>query len=239
MDLVADMLLEHLPLVAGDEIQATRLRPPMTRRWSRLPMLGSSTRAWLADRLTSRVWDYPRWLRTRAAQFDLFHIIDHSYAHLAQSLPRDRTIVSCYDLDAIYAALPGRAGHLGPRRLLASGVVRGLARARHVACVTDATRNELTATGRVDRSRTSVVHVGVHPSCTPSGMGKTPDGAIELLHVGSTIPRKRIDVLLHVFSRLRRTFPMLMLRRVGGSLTAEQRTLAQELGVSDAITEMN
>ena len=58
MDLVADMLLDALPSVSAGTIEATRLRPPMVRRWTRLPVVGSGSRARLGDRLTDdRQWD--------------------------------------------------------------------------------------------------------------------------------------------------------------------------------------
>ncbi|MCM3880903.1 MAG: glycosyltransferase family 4 protein [Vicinamibacterales bacterium] len=237
MDLIADMLLEHLPAVAAGEIEATRLCPPMTHRWSRLPLVGSGARARLGDRLTGRLWDYPRWLAPLSRDFDLFHIIDHSYAHLVRVLPAQRTMVNCHDLDAVQAALPAGAAPFAPSRFLASGILDGLARAAHVACVSHATSDELLATGRVTPDRVSVVHAGVHPSCVPASAGDPTPGERFLLHVGSTIPRKRIDLLLRIFQGVRRKFPELKLRRVGGVLTPEQRALATELGVAEAILE--
>jgi glycosyltransferase involved in cell wall biosynthesis len=59
-----------------------------------------------------------------------------------------------------------------------------------------------------------------------------------LLHVGSTIPRKRIDVLLEAFAGARKTIPGLRLVRVGGPLTPEQACLATRLGVADHIVQM-
>ena len=243
MDLVADMLLEQLPAVAGSTIAATRLRPPMVRRWSRLPLVGMAASARLGDRLTGRLWDYPRWLAPRTRDFDLFHIVDHSYAHLLRVLPPDRTIVTCHDLDAMQAALPGSRKRLDLSRLLASGILDGLGRAAHVACVSHATKAELIATGRVRPQRVSVVYEGVHPTCAPGdGTARAAvdqQGAPRILHVGSTIPRKRIDVLLKIVRGLRLKFPGLQLLRVGGPLTAGQRRLAADLGVADAIVEMD
>ena len=57
MDLVADMLLAHLPGVTGGSIAATRLCPPMVRRWTRLPLIGRTSSAALADRLIGRLWE--------------------------------------------------------------------------------------------------------------------------------------------------------------------------------------
>ena len=246
MDLVADMLLDALPSVSAGRIAATRLRPPMIRRWTRLPVVGGGNRARLGDRLTGRLWDYPRWLRPRRGDFDVFHIVDHSYAHLIRALPAERTIVTCNDTDAFEAAREGAASRLDPSRLLAVHVLDGISRASHVACISEATRQDLISTGRVDPSRTSVVYLGAHPTCTPA-----PDAiadaeierqlgprGFEVLHVSSTIPRKRIDVLLEVFSRFRRIQPDITLVRVGGPLTREQQRLAERLNVIDSLVQL-
>jgi glycosyltransferase involved in cell wall biosynthesis len=88
------------------------------------------------------------------------------------------------------------------------------------------------------------VHNGPHPSCTPARepaadaeAGRLLGSAdlVPLLHVGSTIPRKRIDVLLRVFAAVRAARPEVRLVRVGGPLTAGQRALARDLGVADAV----
>jgi glycosyltransferase involved in cell wall biosynthesis len=238
MDLIADMLLEHLPAVAAGEVDALRLCPPLTPRWSRLPLVGSGARARLGDRLTGRLWDYPRWLAPLAGDFDLFHIVDHSYAHLVRVLPANRTIVTCHDLDAVQAALPGSGAPFAPSRFLASGVLDGLARAAHVACVSHATRDQLLATGRVAADRVSVVHEGVHPSCTPAGAaGDAAPPGRPVLHVGSNVDRKRIDLLLRILQGVRSRFPDLRLCRVGGPLTPEQRRLATGLDVAGAVIE--
>jgi len=52
-----------------------------------------------ADRLLNRFWDYPRWLRPRVRDFDLFHLVDQSYSQLVHELPAHRTVVTCHDLD--------------------------------------------------------------------------------------------------------------------------------------------
>jgi glycosyltransferase involved in cell wall biosynthesis len=246
MDLVADMLLDQLPAVAPHEVIATRLRPPMVRRWTRLPIVGGGSRAQLGDRLTGRLWDYPRWLRPQRGDFEVFHIVDHSYAHLVRTLPAERTIVTCNDTDAFEAALDGAGSRLGPSRLLAAHVLDGIARASHVACISEATRQDLLATSRVDASRTSVIYLGAHPSCTP--VPDPPADAeidrllgprgFEVLHVSSTIPRKRIDVLLETFSRFRRARPDARLVRVGGALTQEHARLAERLEITEALVQL-
>jgi glycosyltransferase involved in cell wall biosynthesis len=241
MDLIADMLMHTLPSLANGDLRATRLCPPMVPRLSRLPIVGDISHARLGDRLAGRLWDYPRWLAPRAVEFDVFHIVDQSYAHLIRVLPAERTIVTCHDLDAVHAALPANGSRLSPSRLLATHILEGLGRAAHVACVSHATKAELLATGRVDSACASVVYEGVHPSCVPDS--RAPDVALydrapEILHVGSTIPRKRIDTLLEMFAGIRKQFPNARLIRVGGPLAHDQRALARKLQVLDAISEM-
>jgi glycosyltransferase involved in cell wall biosynthesis len=121
------------------------------------------------------------------------------------------------------------------RRILA-----GLQRAGHIACDTSATRDALVAKVGIPAERTSVVHNGPHPSCTPMHEATAefevarllgPRARVELLHVGSTIARKRIDFLLHVFAAVRRWEPDARLLRVGGPFDGAQRVVARELGV--------
>jgi glycosyltransferase involved in cell wall biosynthesis len=56
-----------------------------------------------------------------------------------------------------------------------------------------------------------------------------------LLHVGSTIPRKRIDILLRVFALISKEVPDVRLVRVGGEFTAEQTCLMSSLGVEGKV----
>ena len=246
MDLVADMLLDTLPAVSPGTIAATRLQPAMRQRFRRLPLLGRHPRAPLADRITGRFYDYPRWLRSRANDFDIFHIVDHSYAHLVQSLPAQRTIVTCNDVDAILPVWPGRHKMFDLSRGLARRIMDGLAQAQRVACISHATEQRLLAFGRLIPDRVTVAYLGVHPSCSPVPDPRA-DAAVErrlgpkrleLLHVGSTIPRKRIDLLLQVFRGVLDVRPDVRLLRVGDPFTAEQAALARQLAVDDAIVHL-
>src|SRR5258708_36919593 len=97
MDLVGEMLFEHLRRDHAHTFAATRLSPPMRRRLTRLRP--QSRNLFNADRLMNRFWDYQRWMQPRKQEYDLFHVIDHSYSQLLHSLPAERTIISCHDLD--------------------------------------------------------------------------------------------------------------------------------------------
>jgi glycosyltransferase involved in cell wall biosynthesis len=127
---------------------------------------------------------------------------------------------------------------------MAGRILSGLRLAAHVACDSEATRGALESLAGFPADRLSVI-----PNGTDTGGAPDVDAAadveaarmlgarrhVELLHVGSTIPRKRIDLLLDVFAGVRRARPEVRLTRVGGPFTAEQRVRARELGVIDAI----
>ena len=245
MDLVADMLLHGLRQRHAGTIAATRLAPSMRRRFTR--EAAASGRLFKADRLLNRFWDYPRFLRRQIAEFDLFHIVDHSYGQLAHELPPERTIITCHDLDAFRSLLNG---HVERRSLLFRGMTRrimsGFGKAARVTCDSVATRDELLAYDLVAPERALVIPNGVHPSCSPEAnvaadaeavrllCDPHPD-VINILHVGSTIERKRIDVLLRVFAALRKDFPGARLIRVGGSFTRAQARLLEQLNLTEAV----
>jgi glycosyltransferase involved in cell wall biosynthesis len=246
MDLVADMLVERLRTEHAGAVEAVLIRPPLRERASRLPGAGELRAAFTADRFTNRLWDYPAVARGIARSFDVFHIVDHSYAHLVHSLPPDRTLVTCHDLDTFRSILePGRDARSLLFRAMTRRIFAGLCRAGHIACDTEATRDSLVGSGDVDPAQTTVVLNGPHPSCTPAAEPAAdveaarllgPAGRMtEILHVGSTIARKRIDVLLRVFAAVRRERQDVRLVRVGGPFTGEQRALVRDLGLDDLI----
>ena len=246
MDLVADMLFDRLQREHSTMIAASLVRPAMRRRAGRLPGGGKTPLLQGIDRVANRMWDYPRLMAGLDASFDLFHIVDHSYAQLVHKLPADRTIVTCHDLDTFRSILdPGLEPRTSMFRAMTRYILTGLRKTGHIACDSHATRDALVAKCGVQFDRTSVVPNGPHPSCSPQAEPAADIDAarflgargqfVELLHVGSTIPRKRIDVLLRVFAALRATRRDIRLVRVGGPFTAAQQMLVRELGIGDAI----
>src|SRR5579872_5099687 len=103
MDLIADMLFQNLQQHQAGCLSVERLCPPLETRLGRLPFLKPTLRNF--DRLWNRFYTYPRWLQNRAHQFDLFHVVDHSYSHLVHELPPGRTVVTCHDLDTFRCLL--------------------------------------------------------------------------------------------------------------------------------------
>ena len=232
MQLMADMLLEQFG-------SATRIQPRFHRHCGRRN----------ADRLLNRLVSYPlkAW---RLTGFDVFHVIDHSYAHLVHVLPADRTVVTCHDADTFRCLFdPAREKRPLWFRAMARHILRGLQKAAHVVCVSEATRAQLLQHGLVDPARLRVIHNGIHPAYTAGPdehwdheaarlLGPSSAGRTELLHVGSTIPRKRIEDLLHIFAECQTRDNRLHLIRVGAPFTIEQEHLASRLSISDRITHL-
>ncbi len=249
MDLVADRLIATLARDFPGEVEPVELRPAMRRRATRIPLLSSRPRVRMLDRLANRHFDYPRWLAARRKGFDLFHVVDHSYAQLVLALPEERTVVSCHDLDTFRCVLhPGEEPRSVAFRALVRSTIRGLQRANRIACDSAATRDDLAQSGLVDAARLQVIPNGVDECFSPAANVEADESVehllgaqgttLDVLHVGSVIPRKRIDVLLRAVAVMSRREPRVRLVRVGGALTAGQSRLAADLGISGRIRSL-
>ncbi len=237
MDLIAEMLQDRLSREHTASIDVALIRPALRRRLSRV---SNQKLAFGVDRIAGRLWDYPRVASSLSARFDLFHIVDHSYAQLVHQLPPSRTLVTCHDLDTFRSVLePEREPRSAAFRAMTRRILDGLRKAGHVACDTEATRTLLIQRARFPEDKTSVVHNGLHPSFTTNPEAAADREAARLLgprrsstdilHVGSAIPRKRLDVLIQIMAELG---GHVRLVRVGGAFTAEQTALARDLGVA-------
>ncbi len=241
MDFVGEMLTENLRNAHADRFQTEAIESAMPR-WSPMP--------YTAARLAGRFWTYPRLVRSIRDRFDLFQVVDHSYAQLVHDLPAGRTVVCCHDLDTFRCLLEPERERRGPLfRLMTKRILNGLRKAGRVACGSDATRSALLAHKLLPAERVVVVPYGIHSAFSDNEneisdaevarlLGPRNENTLEILHVGSTIPRKRIDILLRVFCLVRTRFPQARLVRAGGYLTPGQRELAAGLGLGDSVLEL-
>jgi glycosyltransferase involved in cell wall biosynthesis len=239
---VADFLEERWPsMELAAELTVRALEggpfPPVLLRPT-LPRLGAPHNV---ERYVGRYAVYPRWLRRTRHGVDLFHVIDHSYAHLVHALPAARTVVTCHDLDA-FRSVSGAEREARPPwfRWTMRRVLAGLRAAAHVVCDSRAVRDQLAADGLVPAARSTVVPLPVHPDFGPAPDARAdaraaellgPRAQPELLHVGANVPRKRIPFVLEAAAAVRERRPGARLVRVGGALTTEQRARAERLGL--------
>jgi glycosyltransferase involved in cell wall biosynthesis len=132
--------------------------------------------------------------------------------------------------------------------MMTNKILAGLRQAAAIVCVSETTRAALLLHRLIEPQQAIVIPNGVAPlySPAPERNGDReaarllgPGGeAAELLNVGSTVPRKRIDILLRVFAKVRDRYPNFRLIRVGGRFTPEQADLARALGVGQAVVEL-
>jgi|SRR5437867_2832348 len=242
MDLVAEMLYENL---RAEPVGASLLRPTMVRRLSRDGVRRGLR--YTVDRFTNRLWDYPRRLARVRDAYDVFHIVDHSYSQLVHALPPERTVITCHDLDTFRSILePDAEPRRWPFRVMTRRILGGFQKAARIVCDSEATRAAVLRRRLVAPERVVVTPLGLHPAFLRDGDAAAErsiecllgnkDGRIELLHAGSVIPRKRIDVLLDVLHEVRRRFPRARLLRVGGPFTGAQQAQLSRLGLQEAVT---
>lgn len=242
MDLCADQLLSHLRVLPG--LKSTDLETPFRRGFQRFPMLGRRVEAFNADRAINRHLVLPRFLRRRPGEFDFVHIVDHSYAHLVRSAPTGRAGVYCHDLDAFRSVLePARDRRPWWYRRLAERSLNGLKRAAVVFHNSAAVGRELANWGLVNPDRLVHAPLGVAEEFTTESERtvKLPfavDGCF-LLNVGSSLTRKRLDVLLDVFAVIRGRLPQLRLIQVGGPWTPQLAEQIVRLGIGSSVTQIS
>jgi glycosyltransferase involved in cell wall biosynthesis len=242
MDLCAEMLTRHLRRDFDERLNLLEMRPEFQRRVQRLPWLGRRRFAFNGDRLLNRFFDYPRHVALRRDDADLFHVVDHSYAQVIAGLPGERTGVFCQDLDAFRCILEP-ANDPRPRwfRSMARRILTQFQGAAVVFHSTLAVREQIERHRLIDPTRLVHAPLGFAEEFRPDPpsdftaelIRKAIDDRPYLLHVGSCIPRKRIDVLIETFVRLRTKMPELRMVKIGGDWTTAQSDLISGLGARE------
>ena len=243
MELCAEMLMGELEDVSSLAVE--QVRPAFLRLFGRLPWLGSRRVAVNADRLLNRFLVYPRYLDRRAANFNIFHICDHSYSQLVHALPSGRAGVYCHDLGTFRCLLePLREPRPRWFRRMVQTTLDGFRKAAIVFYSTCEVRRQILAHGLINPARLIHAPYGVAPEYTTE---PGPDDAEPLtgfvhqpflLHVGSGVARKRLDVLVEVFAAVHQRHPELRLIQVGGDWTMQQRAQLDRLGIAAAVHQM-
>ena len=246
MDLVAEMLAHQLRPSACQSLDSTLVEPRYRHLFSRVPVLQNRGFAKNLNRFYNRFVTYPRFAKSLVSNFEFFHVADHSYAGLMDSLPRERSGVYCHDLDAFRCLIEPDAE---PRpwwfRKMARHILTGMQKAAVVFHSTGPVREAILRHKLIDETKLIHAPYGVSSEFTSGPAANDTNGegyAVPLVskersivHVGSCISRKRIDVLLDLFAEVRRTKPDVKLIKVGGIFTSEHLAQIGKLDLESSI----
>ncbi|HJO35370.1 MAG TPA: glycosyltransferase family 1 protein [Gammaproteobacteria bacterium] len=243
MQRFAEMLRAGLA-AAGHEVRV--VRPPV---WlGRLRRSETGLGKWIG--YIDRFLLYPPLLRRQVRWADVVHVCDQANAVYVAHLRGKPHLVTCHDMLAIRAALgeipESPTGWTG--RLYQRWILRGLRRARAVACVSAQTGEELRRVAGVPEARIAIVPNALNYPYrpTPAAEAEAHLGALGLsearpffLHVGGNQWYKNRPGVLRLFAELvkhpdYRTHRLVM---AGKPWTDEMRQLAAQLSLHDRAIE--
>jgi len=235
MDVYADGLIAGLKAVRPNwEVIEIRPRSPNE--------LGDGSLRGSLRKYYERYWHYPRAVCEQDA--DVFHIVDHSYGHVAYWLKKagKLSVITCHDLiNFLYPEnLYARARYPWISILMWRFSVRGLRNAEYVIADSSNTAKDIVQLLNVDPEHVTVVPVAVDFSFHPLPREEvksfrrryraSPE-RICILHVGRSDPRKNISTILKVLRLLKAQGVSACLWKTGEDFTAEQKVLIQTYGL--------
>jgi len=229
----------------GRGIQVTDVQPSP----SCLPgWLGNGRLGRGVSRYVNNLLWYPRHIKN--LQADVYHITDHSHAHLIRSLDARRTIVTCHDLIGLVHPENIRRTALLP--MLGQSAYRYSIGYLHCAArvIADSanTKKDLLRYTRCVPGQIRVVYCGLDSHFKPctdqswlrtfreqQGLGT----GLLMLHVGGNWPYKNIPVVLAVLNILNREMGLVVkLVKVGPPFTPDQQELVKDYGLSERIIQL-
>lgn len=194
---------------------------------------------------TARYLFYPQRLRREAKRANVVHVLDHAYAHMLTSARRRPVAITVHDLMPVIV-LRSPTGGLAEslRNRLLRRTLKALRQADAFLVGTEWLKREL-ATWLGDDRKIHVVPFGVDRAFfreAPDGRERgrrewrIPDDAFVVLHVGSTVDRKNVPLVIQTVARLRMEVGVdVYLLQVGGRLSGEHQTLIDRLGLSPVV----
>lgn len=187
------------------------------------------------DRWYNRWIVYPRHARSIIRPSSVYHLVDHSYSHLLHHLPEGKAGVYCHDLDAFRSILePGKDPRPSWYRSMMRQVFEGFKKAKVVFCNSEKTKSEIRQLGHWDNSNIVLAPLGAAEEFSPRGNKHQGN---YLLHVGSCIPRKRIESLLRIFSKVHKSYPDLILIQAGGCFSRHHLDMIKALGLNNKVQQ--
>lgn len=206
----------------------------------------SGTMGFRVQDYVGRFWSLPRQLRNLEA--DVFHVVDHSNAHLLRVLDRVRTVVTCHDLMLLKLA-SGEIPWNGQRPWIADKAfrwsVRHMPHAQAVLCDSESTKRDVIRLLGCASEHLHVIYLGIHKAFrrilnqdilsevrARFGLGSS----VTILHVGGSISYKNLEGIIEALVLL----PVELRRRVlfiraGVDFTSAQRDLIERRGLTGQV----
>ncbi len=258
MDLVANKLNERSQRICEVELHRPRFRRLRLRFLVPARARTFHKAIFNFERIWNRFLSYPSYakvLKQVAQSSSFYHVADHSYAQLVHQLPVGHTGVYCHDIDAFRSVLaPESERRAWPFRQLVAYQVRGLRLASIVFHSTLEVRKQILEMKLVQEEKLVHAPYGFSDEFStvvgrdeidvlkriapPLFAGKPSEKFRYLLHVGSCIPRKRIDLALQVYRALLNEFSDLWFVKVGGDWSQDQIALIKSLGIQNKIIHL-
>jgi glycosyltransferase involved in cell wall biosynthesis len=191
----------------------------------------------------ARYYFYPWRVKREAKRVDLVHVLDHSYAHMIETAGRRPVVVTVHDLmPVVVLRSPQHGWREGVRNRFLKQALKALRQADSYIVGTEWLKRELATWLGTDKN-IHVVPFGVDraffgESAVARERGRRdwriPEEAFVVLHVGSTVDRKNVPLLIQTVARLRQQTDAYLLQ-VGARFTAEQDQLIDRLDLRGAV----
>jgi glycosyltransferase involved in cell wall biosynthesis len=193
----------------------------------------------------ARYFFYPQRLRREAKRANVVHVLDHAYAHVLTSTRRRPVVITVHDLMPVIVLRSPTGGVAESlRNRLLRRTLKALRQADSYLVGTEWLKREL-ATWLGDDRKIHVVPFGVDRAFFREAPGgrergrrdwRIPEDAFVVLHVGSTVDRKNVPLVIQTVARLRMEVGVdVYLLQVGGRLTGEQEAMIDRLGLSRVV----
>lgn len=216
------------------------LKPQPVDRKSQSPILR-------VQKYYERFWRFPQLVEQQKA--DVYHILDHSEAHITYGLKKlgKPVVVTCHDLINFYYKnnLQGsvKLPFISHRMWLYA--VKGMKQADAVVTVSSMTAKDATKILDIKPAKISVVPNAVESIFKPlpqeeidkfrQQSGISPE-TLCLLNVGSNHPRKNIDTVLKAVDALKQRGVSVHLWKAGADFNEEQTTFIRNQNLENNIS---
>lgn len=195
---------------------------------------------------------YP--LLAKRAVGNVYHVLDHSHANLAQAVPGEKSVITCHDVTPYLAAI-GKIPMAASRwtRYTFPQRVRAMRRCRYIIADSESTKRDLMEHFGVPEEQIVTVHLGKNTTFTPLPPGGTaerdaqskairakhkisPEAKV-VFHVGTPLRYKNTPTLLKAFKLLREEMrgTEVWFLRAGGPFFEDEQELINSLGIADRV----